>query len=86
MYFLALCVFFWLSREWRTVLWNPFNLLPLAAVAILTVWAAALFLKLGTGAFMYSRLLYPFFRLADETQHLGWARIWETVCCLSERS
>ena len=77
MFFLVLGVFFLLSREWRTVLWNPFNLLPLAAVAILAVWSAALYLKLGTEAFMYSRLIYPFFKLTSQTQVFQWSTAWE---------
>ena len=66
MFFLVLGVFFLLSREWRIVLWNPFNLLPLAAVAFLAVWSTVLYLKLGTEKlFMGSRLIYPFFKLVE---------------------
>ena len=77
MYFLALSFFLWRSGAWRTVLWNPFNLLPLTAITFLIIWAAALYLKLGTGAFMFSRPIYPFLRLVEQIQAFNWLSVWE---------
>ncbi len=77
MYFLVLAFFLWRSGAWRSVLWNPFNILPLTAITFLIIWAAALYLKLGTGAFMFSRPIYPFLRLVEQIQACNWISVWE---------
>jgi hypothetical protein len=77
MYTFCLLVFIFLSGSFRTVMRNPYNVIPAIVILILVIWTVALTVTFGEDGLRASRLVYPFWRLVTETGQFTGARLWE---------
>jgi hypothetical protein len=76
----SLGLFVLLSGRFRILLRNPYNVLPVAAIAIQVAWPIALAVT-GRERFLPgTMLLYPFLRYADLAHNPDfWPRVWNNV-------
>lgn len=78
-YLLCLLIFILLSGKVRMVMRNPANVLPAFAVALLLLWTAILYFRLGWEGLHYSRFVYPFWRLGVDSGTRTWSGVWDNT-------
>ncbi len=76
-YLFCLFVFFLLSGNFRTVLRNPYNVIPATVILFLLIWTVVLTVKFGEDGLRSSRLVYPFWRLGMDSGKFTIDRVWE---------
>jgi hypothetical protein len=76
-YLFCLLVFFFLTGRFRTILWNPYNVIPAITILFLLAWTVILTVKFGEDGLRSSRLVYPFWRLGMDTGKFTIDRVWE---------
>jgi len=78
-YMLFLGIFLTLTWSWRTVLRNPFNVLPVLGGLVLLVWQVLLLFKFGIVGLGGSLVGYPFARFLRDTSAISSERILENT-------